>query len=58
MKPTGGGTVDMATAVSGEKLLRSIMADNKLELYGTYVCMFTFQNITNSYQTHTLVTST
>ncbi|KAI3792715.1 hypothetical protein L2E82_06603 [Cichorium intybus] len=28
--------VDRASAVSGEKLLRTIMADNKLELYGTY----------------------
>ncbi|KAI7747300.1 hypothetical protein M8C21_002971 [Ambrosia artemisiifolia] len=28
--------VDRATAVSGEKLLRNIMKDYKLELYGTY----------------------
>ncbi|KAK1436079.1 hypothetical protein QVD17_01854 [Tagetes erecta] len=37
-KPDGDGKypVDKASAVSGEKLLRTIMADNKLELYGTY----------------------
>ncbi|KAM0046372.1 putative 2Fe-2S ferredoxin-type iron-sulfur binding domain, Beta-grasp domain superfamily [Helianthus debilis subsp. tardiflorus] len=38
--PKAGGDgkypVDRASAVSGEKLLRTIMADNKLELYGTY----------------------
>ncbi|XP_019189828.1 PREDICTED: photosynthetic NDH subunit of subcomplex B 3, chloroplastic [Ipomoea nil] len=28
--------VDKATAVSGEKLLRNIMADNKIELYAAY----------------------
>ncbi|XP_076924037.1 photosynthetic NDH subunit of subcomplex B 3, chloroplastic-like [Bidens hawaiensis] len=37
-KPGGDGKypVDKVLAVSGEKLLRTIMADNKLELYGTY----------------------
>nr|XP_043630357.1 photosynthetic NDH subunit of subcomplex B 3, chloroplastic [Erigeron canadensis] len=37
-KPGGDGKypVDRASVVSGEKLLRTIMADNKLELYGTY----------------------
>ncbi|XP_076929185.1 photosynthetic NDH subunit of subcomplex B 3, chloroplastic-like, partial [Bidens hawaiensis] len=37
-KPGGDGKypVDKVSAVSGEKLLRTIMADNKLELYGTY----------------------
>ncbi|KAG8375512.1 hypothetical protein BUALT_Bualt10G0107500 [Buddleja alternifolia] len=38
--PKAGGDgkypVDKATAVSGEKLLRSIMSDNKIELYATY----------------------
>lgn len=46
MKPKPGGDgkypVDKASAVSGDKLLRTIMADNKLELYGTYVCSFFF----------------
>ncbi|KAL8216570.1 hypothetical protein R6Q57_023407 [Mikania cordata] len=28
--------VDRVSAASGEKVLRTIMADNKLELYGTY----------------------
>ncbi|GAA0141570.1 oxidoreductase [Lithospermum erythrorhizon] len=28
--------VDKASAVSGEKLLRNIMSDNKIELYGAY----------------------
>jgi ferredoxin len=28
--------VQMASAVSGEKLLRNIMSDNKIELYGAY----------------------
>ncbi|KAI3498187.1 hypothetical protein L1887_33956 [Cichorium endivia] len=28
--------VDRASTVSGEKLLRTVMADNKLDLYGTY----------------------
>ncbi|PWA78180.1 2Fe-2S ferredoxin-like superfamily protein [Artemisia annua] len=37
-KPEGDGKypVDRAAALSGEKLLRTIMSDNKLELYGTY----------------------
>ncbi|RID77645.1 hypothetical protein BRARA_A00536 [Brassica rapa] len=37
-KPGSDGTYprDKAKAVSGEKLLRSIMQDNKLELYATY----------------------
>lgn len=29
--------VDKATAISGEKLLRNIMLDNKIELYAAYV---------------------
>ena len=49
MKPKPGDDgkypIDRAAAVSGEKLLRTIMADNKLELYGTYVCYFTLSNI-------------
>ncbi|XP_021852976.1 photosynthetic NDH subunit of subcomplex B 3, chloroplastic isoform X1 [Spinacia oleracea] len=32
----GSYPVDRARAVSGEKLLRTIMADNKIELYATY----------------------
>ncbi|GFP81489.1 serine/threonine-protein kinase ppk23 [Phtheirospermum japonicum] len=32
-----GDAVNKATAVSGEKLLRSIMSDNKIELYATYI---------------------
>ncbi|KAJ0251908.1 2Fe-2S ferredoxin-like superfamily protein [Hirschfeldia incana] len=37
-KPESDGTYprDKAKAVSGEKLLRSIMQDNKIELYATY----------------------
>ncbi|KAF8088181.1 hypothetical protein N665_0550s0030 [Sinapis alba] len=37
-KPESDGSYprDKAKAVSGEKLLRSIMQDNKLELYATY----------------------
>ncbi|CAH8378010.1 unnamed protein product [Eruca vesicaria subsp. sativa] len=37
-KPGSDGTYprDKAKAVSGEKLLRSIMNDNKIELYATY----------------------
>ncbi|KFK29869.1 hypothetical protein AALP_AA7G189600 [Arabis alpina] len=37
-KPVSDGSypVDKAKAVSGEKLLRSIMQDNKIELYATY----------------------
>ncbi|KAL1210321.1 Photosynthetic NDH subunit of subcomplex B 3 [Cardamine amara subsp. amara] len=37
-KPGSDGSypVDKAKAVSGEKLLRSIMQDNKIELYATY----------------------
>ncbi|KAL5729430.1 hypothetical protein ACHQM5_002385 [Ranunculus cassubicifolius] len=38
--PKAGGDgsypVDKASAISGDKLLRSIMLDNKLELYATY----------------------
>ncbi|GAU15146.1 hypothetical protein TSUD_08840 [Trifolium subterraneum] len=39
-KPDGGSgsyPVDKATAISGDKLLRSIMSDNKIELYATYL---------------------
>ncbi|XP_021746371.1 photosynthetic NDH subunit of subcomplex B 3, chloroplastic-like [Chenopodium quinoa] len=32
----GSYPLDRARAVSGEKLLRNIMADNKIELYATY----------------------
>ncbi|XP_057959361.1 photosynthetic NDH subunit of subcomplex B 3, chloroplastic isoform X3 [Malania oleifera] len=32
----GSYTVERAAAVSGEKLLRNIMLDNKIELYATY----------------------
>ncbi|CAM0954010.1 unnamed protein product [Alopecurus aequalis] len=37
-KPGADGSypVDRASAVSGDKLLRDIMTENKLELYGTY----------------------
>ncbi|KAK9946114.1 hypothetical protein M0R45_011591 [Rubus argutus] len=37
-KPANDGSypVEKATAISGEKLLRSIMSDNKIELYATY----------------------
>ncbi|OUZ99663.1 2Fe-2S ferredoxin-type domain [Macleaya cordata] len=37
-KPEGDGTypVEKASAISGEKLLRNIMVDNKIELYATY----------------------
>ncbi|CAK8570055.1 unnamed protein product [Lathyrus sativus] len=37
-KPDGEGKfpVDKAKAISGEKLMRSIMLDNKIELYATY----------------------
>ncbi|CAL5206372.1 unnamed protein product [Lathyrus oleraceus] len=37
-KPDGEGSfpVDKAKAISGEKLMRSIMLDNKIELYATY----------------------
>ncbi|XP_052208951.1 photosynthetic NDH subunit of subcomplex B 3, chloroplastic isoform X2 [Diospyros lotus] len=39
--PKAGGDgkfpVDRATAVSGEKLLRNIMLDNKIELYAAYI---------------------
>ncbi|KAI5669435.1 hypothetical protein M9H77_19288 [Catharanthus roseus] len=37
-KPDANGNypVDTATAISGEKLLRNIMLDNKIELYATY----------------------
>ncbi|PNX95561.1 electron carrier/electron transporter/iron ion binding protein [Trifolium pratense] len=33
---SGSYPVDKATAISGDKLLRSIMSDNKIELYATY----------------------
>ncbi|CAH2075752.1 unnamed protein product [Thlaspi arvense] len=40
MFPNSGGDgkypVDRAKAVSGEKLLRNIMLDNKIELYAAY----------------------
>lgn len=43
-QPKAGGDgrypVDEVTEVSGEKVLRKIMEDNKLELYATYVCFF------------------
>ncbi|KAK7293608.1 hypothetical protein RJT34_16478 [Clitoria ternatea] len=37
-KPESDGsyTMDKAKAISGEKLLRNIMLDNKIELYATY----------------------
>lgn len=40
-KPDANGNypVDTATAISGEKLLRNIMLDNKIELYATYVSL-------------------
>jgi hypothetical protein len=43
-KPGRDGTmeVQMASAVSGEKLLRNIMSDNKIELYGAYVSKLIF----------------
>ncbi|KAL0297302.1 UNVERIFIED_CONTAM: hypothetical protein Sradi_6782300 [Sesamum radiatum] len=34
--PKPGDAVNRATAVSGEKLLRNIMQDNKIELYAAY----------------------
>ncbi|KAK9149789.1 hypothetical protein Scep_008546 [Stephania cephalantha] len=34
--PDGSYPVDKASAVSGEKLLRNIMVDNKIELYAAY----------------------
>jgi hypothetical protein len=38
-KPGADGSypVDRATAVSGDKLLRDIMLENKLEMYAAYV---------------------
>jgi hypothetical protein len=38
-KPGADGSypVDRAVAVSGEKLLRDVMLENKLELYAAYV---------------------
>ena len=33
---------ETAKAISGEKLLRNIMLDNKIELYATYVSVFFF----------------
>ncbi|KAI3982739.1 hypothetical protein MKX01_010222 [Papaver californicum] len=38
LPPQGDGTypVDKASAISGEKLLKKIMADNKIELYAAY----------------------
>ncbi|KAL8504153.1 hypothetical protein ACS0TY_022765 [Phlomoides rotata] len=35
--PKPGDAVNRAKAISGEKLLRNIMSDNKIELYATYV---------------------
>ncbi|KAJ1688281.1 hypothetical protein LUZ63_019671 [Rhynchospora breviuscula] len=35
-KQDGTYAVDKATAISGEKLLRNIMQDNKIELYAAY----------------------
>ncbi|KAK6129711.1 hypothetical protein DH2020_036577 [Rehmannia glutinosa] len=34
--PKPGDAVNRATAISGEKLLRNIMLDNKIELYAAY----------------------
>nr|AFK39613.1 unknown [Lotus japonicus] len=34
--PKGEGDLDKAKAISGAKLLRNIMLDNKIELYATY----------------------
>ncbi|KAG6492818.1 hypothetical protein ZIOFF_047785 [Zingiber officinale] len=36
-RPDGAYPVERATAISGEKLLRNIMLDNKIELYAAYV---------------------
>ena len=36
----GSCPVDKAKAISGEKLLRNIMLDNKIELYAAYVSCF------------------
>lgn len=36
-QPKPGDAVERATAISGEKLLRNIMSDNKIELYAAYV---------------------
>ena len=36
----GSYPVDKAKAISGEKLLRNIMLDNKIELYAAYVSCF------------------
>lgn len=33
----GSYAVDKAKAISGEKLLKNIMQDNKIELYAAYV---------------------
>lgn len=45
MQPKAGSDgsypVDRAKAISGEKLLRNIMLDNKIELYAAYVNKFT-----------------
>lgn len=38
----GAYPVDKASAVSGEKLLRNIMLDNKIELYAAYVRIFLY----------------
>ncbi|XP_042412328.1 photosynthetic NDH subunit of subcomplex B 3, chloroplastic-like isoform X2 [Zingiber officinale] len=35
-RPDGAYPVERATAISGEKLLRNIMLDNKIELYAAY----------------------
>ena len=46
MKPKAGADgsfpVDKAQAISGEKLLRNIMLDNKIELYAAYATMTLF----------------
>jgi hypothetical protein len=41
-KPEADGKypVERAKAISGEKLLRNIMSDNKIELYATYVSLW------------------
>ncbi|KAK3003966.1 hypothetical protein RJ639_019562 [Escallonia herrerae] len=43
-KPGGDGKypVERANALSGDKLLRTIMSDNKIELYATYVSVAHF----------------
>lgn len=39
LQPRSGDAVNRAKAISGEKLLRNIMFDNKIELYNTYVSL-------------------